>query len=163
VQVGDLAAYKAAITPKMRAIFVETIGNPVLEVVDIEGVAKVAHEAGLPLVIDNTFAAWLSQPIKYGADIVIHSLTKWIGGHGTAIGGVVVDAGKFQWKNNPRFPLMNDPDPNYHGLRWAPATCLQHWRQSPSRCGFAACRCETWGHVLRRTVRGFSCRVARAW
>jgi O-acetylhomoserine (thiol)-lyase len=111
--------FTKAITAKTRALFVETIGNPVLDFTDIEAVARVAHRHGLPLIVDATFTTpYLLQAIEYGADIVVHSLTKWIGGHGTAIGGMVVDSGKFDWKGN-RFPLFNEPDPNYHGLRWA--------------------------------------------
>lgn len=110
---------RKAITPKTKAVFVETIGNPSLDVTDIEAVARIAHEHEIPLIVDSTFTTpYLLRPIEYGADIVIHSLTKWIGGHGTAIGGIVVDSGKFNWKN-PKFPLLNEPDPSYHNLRFA--------------------------------------------
>jgi len=111
--------FTKAITPKTRALFVETIGNPVLDFTDIKAVAQVAHRHGLPLIVDATFTTpYLLRAIGHGADIVVHSLTKWIGGHGTAIGGIVVDSGKFDWKDKC-FPLFNEPDPNYHGLRWA--------------------------------------------
>ncbi len=119
VKHDDLAGYEKAITPKTRAIFVETIGNPALDFVDIPAVAKIAHAHGLPLIVDATFTTpVLFRAIEHGADIVVNSLTKWIGGHGTAIGGIVTDAGKFDWKDK-KFSLFNDPDPNYHGLKWA--------------------------------------------
>jgi len=111
-------SYAKAITPKTKLIFCETVSNPGLEVADIEAIAKIAHDHGLPLVVDATFSTpALQRPIEHGADIVIHSLTKWIGGHGTGIGGIVIDAGKFDWKSD-KFPLFNDPDESYHGLRW---------------------------------------------
>jgi len=120
VKPHDPKNFEKAITSKTRALFIETIGNPVLDFTDIEAVAEIAHRHGLPLIVDGTFTTpYLLRSIDYGADIVINSLTKWMGGHGTAIGGIVTDAGKFQWKDNPRFNLYNDPDPNYHGLRWA--------------------------------------------
>jgi len=109
-----------AINEKTRAVFVETIGNPVLDFTDIKAVAEVAHQHGLPLIVDATFTTpYLLRAIEHGADIVVNSLTKWLGGHGAAIGGIITDSGKFQWKGNPRFPLLNEPDSNYHGLRWA--------------------------------------------
>ena len=110
--------FKAAITDKTKVVFGEIIGNPSLNVFDVEKVAEIAHENGLPLLIDNTFASpYGSNPIEFGADVVIHSATKWIGGHGTTIGGVAVDAGKFNW-DNPRFPNYTQPDESYHGLRY---------------------------------------------
>lgn len=110
-------AVKAAITDKTKAVYSETLGNPDLLTLDIEGVAKVAHDAGVPLVIDNTLPSpYLVNPIKHGADIVIHSGTKFIGGHGTAIAGLVVDGGTFDWKASGRFPGFTEPDPSYHGL-----------------------------------------------
>lgn len=119
VKHDDLKGYEKAITPKTRAIFIETIGNPVLDVTDIAEVARIAHAHGLPLIVDATFTTpCLLKTIDYGADIVVNSLTKWMGGHGTGIGGVVTDAGKFNWKDK-KFSLFNDPDPNYHGLHWA--------------------------------------------
>ncbi len=120
VKPHDPKNFEKAITSKTRALFIETIGNPVLDFTDIEAVAEIAHRHGLPLIVDGTFTTpYLLRSIDHSADIVINSLTKWMGGHGTAIGGIVTDAGKFQWKDNPRFKLYNDPDPNYHGLRWA--------------------------------------------
>lgn len=110
--------FRAAITDKTKAIFAETIGNPSLQVLDIEAVANIAHENEIPFIIDNTFASpYGSNPIEFGADVVIHSATKWIGGHGTTIGGVVVDAGKFDWTRG-KFPGFTEPDTTYHGLRY---------------------------------------------
>ncbi len=109
-----------AINDKTRAVFIETIGNPVLDFSDISAIAEVAHSHGLPLIVDATFTTpYLLRTIEYGADIVVNSLTKWLGGHGAAIGGIITDAGTFAWKNNKRFTLFNEPDSNYHGLRWA--------------------------------------------
>jgi len=111
--------FQQAITDKTRAVFTETIGNPVLEFVDIEAVADIAHKNGLPLIVDGTFTTpFLLRTIDYGADIVVNSLTKWIGGHGIGIGGIVIDSGKFNWKD-PKFKLFNEPDPSYHHLRYA--------------------------------------------
>ena len=110
--------FRAAITEKTKAIYAETVGNPSLTILDIEAVANIAHEYGLPLIIDNTFPSpYGSNPIDFGADVVVHSATKWIGGHGTTIGGVVVDAGKFDWTQG-RFPGFTEPDESYHGLRY---------------------------------------------
>jgi O-acetylhomoserine (thiol)-lyase len=121
VDFNDPAAVTAAIRPNTKAIFAETIGNPKIDVLDLERYAALAHEHGLPLIVDNTLATpYLLRPIDYGADIVVHSATKFIGGHGTAIGGVIVDGGKFDWGNNPRFTEFVDPDPSYHGLQYAP-------------------------------------------
>ena len=111
--------FERAINEKTRAVFGETIGNPALDVLDIEAVAKIAHRHRLPLVLDSTFTTpYLLRPIEHGADIVVHSLTKWIGGHGTAIGGIVVDSGKFDW-TDPKFRLYNEPEASYHDLRFA--------------------------------------------
>ncbi len=115
----DPENFQKAITEKTRAIYIESIGNPVLEVADIEKIADVAHRNGLPLIVDATFSTpYLLQAIAHGADIVVNSLTKWIGGHGTGIGGIITDSGKFNWKGG-RHPLFTEPDHNYHGLRWA--------------------------------------------
>ena len=115
----DPGSFEQLITPKTRALFIETIGNPVLDVTDIEAIAAVAHAHKLPLIVDATFVTpYLLRPIDHGADIVIHSLTKWIGGHGTGLGGIIVDSGRFDWKASGN-PLMNETDANYHGLRWA--------------------------------------------
>ena len=120
VDPNDPKNFEKAITDKTRAIFIETIGNPVLDFTDVAAVAAVAHKHGLPLIVDATFTTpYLLRTIEHGADIVVNSLTKWLGGHGSGIGGIITDSGKFNWKNNPRFPLLNNPDPNYHGLKWA--------------------------------------------
>lgn len=119
VDAKDPNNFAKAITDKTKLIFIETISNPSLDFTDIEAVAKIAHDAGIPLVIDGTFTTpYLLQTIKHGADIVINSLTKWIGGHGNAIGGIITDAGNFNWQSD-KFPLFSKPDSNYHGLRWA--------------------------------------------
>src|SRR5579862_6712600 len=118
VDADDLGAWKAAVRPNTKAFFGETIGNPGGNVLDIEAVAALAHEHGLPLLVDNTFATpYLCRPIEFGADIVIHSATKFIGGHGTSIGGVVVESGLFNWSNG-RFPVIAEPSPAYHGLQF---------------------------------------------
>lgn len=114
--------FRAAINDKTKAIYAETVGNPRLDTLDISAVAAVAHEHGLPLIIDNTLPSpYLVQPLKHGADIVVHSATKFIGGHGTSIGGVIVDGGTFDWAASGRFPMMTEPDPSYHGLRYVEA------------------------------------------
>ncbi len=113
----DLEAYRQAITDKTRAIYIESIGNPKLDIPDFEALADIAHKAGVPLVVDNTSAVGLVRPIDHGADIVVHSATKFIGGHGNSIGGSIVDSGKFAW-NNGKFPELTDPDPSYHGLKY---------------------------------------------
>ena len=120
---SNAEAVKAAITDKTKAVYSESVGNPDLLTLDIRAVADVAHEAGVPLIIDNTIPSpYLINPIAHGADIVVHSLTKFIGGHGTSIGGIVVDGGTFDWANNPRFKAeFQDPDPSYHGLQFGPA------------------------------------------
>ena len=118
VREGDAEGVAAAINSRTRALFVEAIGNPGLDVADIARLADLAHARGIPLIVDATFTTpYLLRPLEHGADIVVHSLTKWIGGHGVAIGGIVVDGGTFDWKNKG-FSLYDDPDPNYHGLRW---------------------------------------------
>ena len=109
--------FKKAITEKTRAIYAETIGNPKLDVPDFEAIAKIAHDAGLPFVVDNTVGVGLTRPIDYGADITVISATKFVGGHGTSIGGVIVDSGKFNWGNG-KFPEFTEPDPTYHGLKF---------------------------------------------
>lgn len=119
VDPSDPENFRSAITPNTKAVYAEIIGNPSLRVLDVEAVADVAHDSGIPLIIDNTFATpYLCQPIKWGADIVIHSATKWIGGHGNSIGGVIVDGGRFNW-NSEKFPGFTKPDESYHGIRYA--------------------------------------------
>jgi O-acetylhomoserine (thiol)-lyase len=117
VNSGDPEAFRKAITPKTRAIYAETIGNPKLDVPDFEAIAKIAHAAGVPFIVDNTVGVGLVAPIEHGVDIVVASATKYIGGHGTSIGGVIVDSGKFSW-NNGKFPEFTEPDPSYHGLKF---------------------------------------------
>ncbi len=115
----DPQNFENAITEKTRGIFIETIGNPVLDVIDIAAVSEVARKHNIPLIVDATFTTpYLMKSIDYGADIVVNSLTKWMGGHGTGIGGVVIDSGKFNWKD-PKFTLYNEPDPSYHDIRYA--------------------------------------------
>jgi len=118
VDPDDAENFRRAITPRTRLIYGETIGNPLLNVLDIEAVAKVAHDANIPLMIDNTFASpYLCRPIEHGADIVVHSATKFIGGHGTSIGGIIVDSGRFPWDRGA-FPQMLEPSKGYHGIRF---------------------------------------------
>ena len=112
--------FQKAITSKTKAVYIESIGNPGTNLIDIEAVAKIAHDNGIPLIIDNTFGTpYLIKPIEFGADIVVHSATKFIGGHGTSIGGVIVDSGKFDWAASGKFPTFTEPDTSYHGLRYA--------------------------------------------
>ena len=116
-------SFEAAIQENTKAIFIETHGNPNSNLIDIEEVAKIAHKHNIPLVVDSTFATpYLVRPIEYGADIVVHSATKFIGGHGTAIGGVIVDSGNFDWKASGKFPWISEPNPSYHGISFAEAT-----------------------------------------
>ncbi|MCV9951983.1 homocysteine synthase [Paenibacillus polymyxa] len=122
VDSDDPENFRHAITDKTKAIFAETIGNPQGNVLDVEAVSAIAHEYGIPLIVDNTFPSpYLLRPIEYGADIVVHSATKFIGGHGTSIGGVIVDSGKFDWKASGRFPGLTEPDPSYHGVVYTEA------------------------------------------
>ncbi|MDO4486000.1 MAG: O-acetylhomoserine aminocarboxypropyltransferase/cysteine synthase [Bacillota bacterium] len=122
VDIFDYDAVAAAIQDNTKAIFIETLGNPNSDVVDIEAVAAIAHEHKIPLVVDNTFATpYLVRPIEYGADIVVHSATKFIGGHGTSIGGIIVDGGKFDWEASGKFASLTDPNPSYHGVSFTKA------------------------------------------
>ncbi len=122
VDPADPENYRRAIRPATKLLYAETVGNPKLDTLDIEAVAAIAHEAGIPLIVDNTMATpYLIRPIDHGADLVVHSATKFIGGHGTSIGGVVVDAGAFDWAQNDRFPGLVEPDESYHGLRFSEA------------------------------------------
>ena len=118
----DPSAFEAAIKDNTKALYIEALGNPNSEVTDIEAIAKIAHAHKIPLVIDSTFATpYLLRPIEYGADIVVHSATKFIGGHGTTIGGVIIDGGKFDWKASGKFPQITEPNPSYHGISFADA------------------------------------------
>ena len=115
-------SFEAAIQPNTKAIFIETLGNPNSNIIDIQKVADIAHNHNIPLVVDSTFATpYIIKPIEYGADIVVHSATKFIGGHGTAIGGVIVDSGKFDWKGSGKYPWISEPNPSYHGVSFADA------------------------------------------
>jgi len=120
VKSNDLNGFQKAITPKTKAIYAESIGNPKLDVADLEGIANVAHKNGIPFVLDNTVSPYLLRPIDYGADIVVYSATKFIGGHGTSLGGLIVDSGKFDWTNG-KFPLIAGPEPSYHGMNFVEA------------------------------------------
>ena len=115
VDSADVQAFKEGITDRTRVIYLESIGNPKLDVPDFEAIARIAHDAGIPLVVDNTIGVGLTAPIDHGADIITSSATKYIGGHGTSLGGVIVDSGRFEW-NNGKFPEFTEPDPSYHGL-----------------------------------------------
>jgi len=118
----DLAAWAAAVQPNTKLFFAETIGNPKVSILDIEGVAKVAHENGVPLIVDNTVATpYLIKPLDFGADIVVHSATKFLGGHGTVVAGAIVDGGKFAWSKSDKFPGLTEPDPSYHGVNYTAA------------------------------------------
>ena len=122
VDIHNLDEVKAAVDPDTRAIFIETLGNPGSDIPDIEALSKIAHENGLPLVIDNTFGTpYLIRPVELGADIIIHSATKFIGGHGSTLGGIIVDSGKFDWKASGKFPQFTDPNPSYHGVSFVDA------------------------------------------
>ncbi len=139
VDAGNYDEIKAAIDSKTKALYCETIGNPLGNVVDLKILADIAHEKGIPLIVDNTVATpYLCRPIDFGADIVIHSLTKYIGGHGTTVGGVIVDSGKFDWaKEAKKFPMLNEPDPSYHGVVYTealgPAAYIGRCRVVPLR------------------------------
>ena len=122
INVNDLEALDAAIQPNTKVVYAETFGNPNSDVLDLEGVAAVAHKHGIPFIVDNTFGTpYLIRPLEHGADIVVHSATKFLGGHGTSLGGVIVDGGKFDWKQNDKFPTLSKPDPSYHGIVFADA------------------------------------------
>ena len=122
LNVNDLEALEAAIQPNTKVVYAETFGNPNSDVLDLEGVAAVAHKHGIPFIVDNTFGTpYLIRPLEHGADIVVHSATKFLGGHGTSLGGVIVDGGKFDWKQNDKFPTLSKPDPSYHGIVFADA------------------------------------------
>lgn len=122
VSPDEAGGFQAAIQPNTKAVFIESLGNPGSNIIDIEAVAEIAHKNGIPLIVDNTFATpYLLKPFEYGADIVIHSATKFIGGHGTSIGGVIVDSGKFDWAAAGKFPYLTQPDPSYHGISYTKA------------------------------------------
>ena len=122
INVNNLEALEAAIQPNTKVVYAETFGNPNSDVLNLEGVAAVAHKHGIPFIVDNTFGTpYLIRPLEHGADIVVHSATKFLGGHGSSLGGVIVDGGKFDWKANDKFPTLSKPDPSYHGIVFADA------------------------------------------
>ena len=139
VDADNFAEIKSAIDSNTKALYCETIGNPLGNVVDLQELANIAHEKGIPLIVDNTVATpYLCRAIDFGADIVIHSLTKYIGGHGTTVGGIIVDSGKFDWAKEPKkFPMLNEPDPSYHGVVYTealgPAAFIGRCRVVPLR------------------------------
>ncbi len=165
VKPRDLDALRAAIRPETRLVIGETLGNPGLEVLDIRAVADIAHAAGVALLIDNTFATpYLCRPIELGADIVMHSVTKWIGGHGIAIGGVLVDGGQFDWDKSGKFPTLSAPYPGYHGLifteQYGPAAFIMRARTEGLR-DFGACLSPTNAFHLLQGVETLGLRMAR--
>lgn len=128
IDADEPGAWEKAITPRTKALFLETIGNPNATLIDLEPVVSIAHAHGIPVVVDNTFATpYLVRPIEYGVDIVVHSATKFIGGHGTAIGGVIVDSGRFDWQKSGRFPFLTEPDESYHGISFTEAVGSAAW------------------------------------
>jgi O-acetylhomoserine (thiol)-lyase len=165
VKPRDLAGLRSAIRPETRLIIGETIGNPGLEVLDIPKVAKIAHDAGVPLLIDNTFASpYLCRPIELGADIIMHSVTKWIGGHGIAIGGVIVDGGRFDWEASGKFPTLTEPYAGYHGMifseQFGPTAFIMRARTEGLR-DFGACLSPTNAFYLLQGVETLPLRMAR--
>src|SRR4051812_2719609 len=165
VKPRDLAAFRSAITPRTRLLIGETIGNPGLEVLHIPKVADIAHQAGVPLLIDNTFATpYLSQPIALGADIVMHSVTKWLGGHGIAIGGAIVDGGHFDWRASAKFPQLTEPYAGYHGMifdeQFGPAAFIMRARTEGLR-DFGACLSPTNAFHLLQGVETLGVRMER--
>ena len=145
VKSNDLPAFQKAITPRTKAIYAESIGNPKLDVADLEGISKVAHKNGIPLILDNTVSPYLLRPFDFGVDIIVYSATKFIGGHGTSIGGLIVDSGKFDWTNR-KFPLIAEPDPSYHGLNFVealkPLGNIAYIIKAPRRCRRCRRRCR---------------------
>ncbi|SLN74279.1 O-acetylhomoserine aminocarboxypropyltransferase [Oceanibacterium hippocampi] len=161
----DPAAFRAAIRPETRLVFGETLGNPGLEVLDIPAVSAVAHEAGLPLMVDSTFTTpWLMRPFELGADIVMHSATKFLGGHGIAIGGLLVDGGVFDWRASGRFPTLTEPYAGYHGLNFAeeygPAAFIMRARAEGLR-DFGACMSPTNAFQILQGVETLPVRMQR--
>ncbi|HLN23273.1 MAG TPA: O-acetylhomoserine aminocarboxypropyltransferase, partial [Patescibacteria group bacterium] len=165
VKPRDLDGLRAAIKPNTRLVIGETIGNPGLEVLDIPAVAAIAHEAKIPLLIDNTFASpYLCRPIELGADIVMNSVTKWIGGHGIAIGGVIVDGGRFDWEASGKFPTLTEPYAGYHGMvfteQFGPGAYIMRARTEGLR-DFGACLSPTNAFYLLQGIETLSLRMQR--
>jgi O-acetylhomoserine (thiol)-lyase len=165
VKPRDLNAFRASIKSNTRLVIAETIGNPGLEVLDIPAVADIAHAAKIPLLIDNTFATpYLSRPIDLGADIVMHSTTKWLGGHGIAIGGVIIDGGRFDWRGSGKFPVLTEPYAGYHGIvfdeQFGPAAFIMRARTEGLR-DFGACLSPTNAFHLLQGVETLAVRMDR--
>jgi len=165
VKPRDLDALGLAITPKTRLVIAETIGNPGLEVLDIPKVALIAHDAGIPVLIDNTFATpYLSRPIEYGADLVMHSATKWLGGHGIAIGGAIIDGGRFDWRASGKFPTLTEAYAGYHGIifdeQFGPSAFIMRARTEGLR-DFGACMSPTNAFQLLQGVETLPVRMER--
>lgn len=165
VKPRDLEGFRSAITPRTRLVIGETIGNPGLEVLDIPKVSAIAHAAGVPLLIDNTFATpFLSRPIELGADIVMHSVTKWLGGHGVAIGGAVIDGGRFDWRASGKFPQLTEPYAGYHGMifdeQFGPAAFIMRARTEGLR-DFGACLSPTNAFHLLQGIETLPVRMER--
>jgi O-acetylhomoserine (thiol)-lyase len=161
----DIAGFAKAIKPETRLVFAETIGNPGLEVLDVPALAEAAHKAGLPLLVDATFTTpYLSRPIEQGADLVLHSATKWLGGHGLAIGGVLVDGGRFDWEQGGRFPTLTEPYAGYHGIDFAedfgPAAFIMRARLEGLR-DFGACMSPANAFYILQGVETLPLRMAR--
>jgi len=165
VKPRDLDGFRAAVRPNTRLVIAETIGNPGLEVLDIPAVADIAHAAGVPLLIDNTFATpYLSRPVELGADIVMHSITKWIGGHGIAIGGAIVDGGRFDFASSGKFPTITEPYAGYHGIvfgeEFGPSAFIMRARAEGLR-DFGACLSPTNAFHLLQGVETLAIRMQR--
>jgi O-acetylhomoserine (thiol)-lyase len=165
VKPRDLDAFRASIEPSTRLVIAETIGNPGLEVLDIPAVAAIAHDAKIPLLIDNTFATpYLSRPLDHGADIVMHSATKWLGGHGIAIGGAIIDGGRFDWRGSGKFPVLTEPYAGYHGIifdeQFGPAAFIMRARTEGLR-DFGACLSPTNAFQLLQGVETLPVRMDR--
>ena len=165
VKPRDLDAFRSAITSKTRLVIAETIGNPGLEVLDMPNVAQIAHDAGLPLLIDNTFATpYLSSPIEHGADLVMHSATKWLGGHGIAIGGAIIDGGRFDWRASGKFAVLTEPYAGYHGIifdeQFGPAAFIMRARTEGLR-DFGACLSPTNAFQLLQGIETLPVRMER--
>ena len=160
VNAHDLAELEGAITDKTRAVYLETLGNPNSDIPDIDAIAEIAHKHGLPLVIDNTFGTpYLIRPIEHGADIVVHSATKFIGGHGTTLGGIIVESGKFDWRAGGKYPQLADPNPSYHGISFydavGPAAFVTYIRATGRSC------CATQAPLFLLLTHSCSCRAWR--
>ena len=165
VKPRDLDGFRAAIQPKTKLVIGETLGNPGLEVLDIPRISAIAHEAGIPLLIDNTFATpYLQQPLKLGADVVMHSATKWLGGHGIAIGGAIIDGGRFDWRASGKFPQLTEPYAGYHGIvfdeQFGPAAFIMRARTEGLR-DFGACLSPTNAFHLLQGVETLHLRMER--